>query len=259
MQLSSPHALPPHPRSVFALASVLLLTAAAHASVSEVITRSYFLTADGVISLSNISGNVEITAWDKPEVRLEAEKIASSDDALALLAVSIDMTPTSLTIKTEQKRKWKFWSLFNNSKVNYRLMVPAGVRLKKIDVVNSDNTVSGGRGPVDLDTVNGHIEATGLVADGRFETVNGSINAEYDSVNNAHSITLDTVNGSCTLRLPADATGHVNASTVNGRISCDFPVTLENTGRHSLQGAFGAGGPKIVLDSVNGGLHLKKK
>ena len=246
-------------RRSLASASAILLLTAAQASVTEVIKRSYPLTPDGVVSLSNISGSVEITAWDKNEVSLEAEKIASSDDALGLLSINIDMTPNSLVIKTEQKRKWKFWNLFNNSKVNYRLRVPAGVSLAKIAVVNSNITVRGVRGRVDLDTVNGRIVATGLSSDGRFDTVNGSIDVSFDSLKNVRRVGLDTVNGSCQLRLPADAGAHVSADTVNGRITCDFPIRLESSGRHSLRGSIGDGATEIVLDSVNGILRIDSK
>ncbi len=246
-------------RSILALGAALLLTAFSSASVSEVIKRTYPLTPDGNISLSNVSGTVEITAWDKNEVSLEAEKVASSDDALALLSISIDMTPNSLAIKTEQKRKWKFWNLFNNSKVNYRLRVPAGVSLAKIDVVNSDITVRGVRGRVNLDTVNGRIVATGLSAESRFDTVNGSIDVSFDSLKNVRRVVLDTVNGSCKLRLPADASAHVDADTVNGRITCDFPIRLESSGRHSLRGTIGDGATELVLESVNRSLHVDSK
>ena len=243
-------------RPFLALASAILLLTAAQASVREVIKRSDPLTPDGVVSLSNISGSVEITAWDKNEVSLEAEKIASSADALGLLSINIDLTPSSLAIKTEQKRKWKFWNLFNNSKVNYRLRVPAGVSLVKIDGVNSNLTVRGVRGRVNLDTVNGRIVATGLSADGRFDTVNGSIDVAFDSLKNVRRVVLDTVNGSCQLRLPAEAGAHVAADTVNGRITCDFPLRLESSGRPSLRGRIGDGGPEITLDSVNGSIHV---
>lgn len=246
-------------RSILALGAALLLTAVSSASVSEVFKRTYPLTPDGVVSLSNISGSVEITGWDKAEVSLEAEKIAASDDGLALIAVNIEMTPSSLTIKTVQTKKWKFWSLFNKSEVRYKLMVPAGARLQKIDVVNSNITVHGVRGRVNLDTVNGRIVATGLSADGRFDTVNGAIDVAFDSLKNVRRVVLDTVNGSCKLRLPADASAHVDADTVNGRITCEFPIRLESSGRHSLRGLIGDGATEIVLDSVNGSLHIETK
>ncbi len=244
---------------LLALVFTLLLLTVAHATVSEMIKRTYPITPDGVISLSNISGPVDITAWDKAEVSLEAEKIASSEDGLALIAVNIDMTPSSLTIKTVQKKKWKFWGLFNNSEVRYKLKVPANARLEKIDVVNSDITVRGVRGRTDLDTVNGRIKASGLANAGRFDTINGSISVEYDRLPASGRISLDTVNGSCTLRLPKDANARVDADTLNGHVSCDFPITLEKSGRRHLRGMIGRGDVEIRLDSVNGSLSIESR
>jgi DUF4097 and DUF4098 domain-containing protein YvlB len=89
--------------------------------------------------------------------------------------------------------------------------------------------------------------------------VNGSIMVAYATLPaKPDEISLDTVNGSCTLKLPANAGFTLDADTVNGRVSCDFPITLQKSGKHDLRGTVGAGGPSIELDSVNGSLTVAK-
>ncbi|MBI3886396.1 MAG: DUF4097 family beta strand repeat protein [Opitutae bacterium] len=252
-----------NPARLLLLPALLILTVAAHATVTENFSRSYPLTADGTVSLDTVNGDIEITGWDRPEVRVEAVKRARNADELKRLEILIDASPTRLALKTRQPKNsfGFFWFGHGNARgeVRYKLMVPAGARLQKIDSVNADITVTGVRGPVDLDTVNGRIRATGLAADGRFDTVNGSITASYDTLHDTRRVVLDTVNGSCTLRLPPEATGRVKADTVNGRIVCDFPIRLESSGRRSLRGVIGEDGPDLVLDSVNGSLRLEAK
>ena len=145
-----------------------------------------------------------------------------------------------------------------NGAVHYKLMVPAGAALQKIDVVNSGIRVTGLKGSVNLNTVNGSVEAEGLSGPGRFETVNGSIRVAYDSLAGQPDIRLETVNGGGTLKLPADAAFRLDASTVNGGTSCDFPITLEKTGKHELRGTVNGGGPTVHMESVNGGLSVKR-
>ena len=246
-------------RSAAVLAAVFTLATTAAAEVTEKISKTYAFNPDGVISLSNVNGDVEIVAWDRNEVSLEAVKAASSEDGLALINVEIDQTPGRLAIKSELRKKYKFWTLFNKSEVRFNLRVPAGVSLRRIDVVNSDVRVSGVRGYVDVDSVNGSIDAEGLSAGGHFDTVNGSIHASFNALGATDKIVLDTVNGSCTAVFPAGAAFTLKADSVNGRVSCDFPITIARSGHRHLKGAVNGGGATVVLDSVNGSLTVRSK
>lgn len=238
------------------LASLLGATAFAAGTVSEKITQTYPFNADGVVSLSGVNGSVEIIGWEKNEISLEAEKIASDAEGLAKMRVVIEHSPSHLQVKTEHERKWKLFGN-NRAEVRYKLHVPTTAALKKIAAVNASITVRGVSGYVDLDTVNGAIEAEGLASGGRFDTVNGSIRVSFRQVAASDRIVLDTVNGSCELTLPADAAFELKADTVNGRISCDFPLTLTKKGRSDLAGSSHGGGASVVLDSVNGALTVR--
>jgi DUF4097 and DUF4098 domain-containing protein YvlB len=245
-------------KTLLTLTLASLLTVAASAKVTEKFSQTYPLAADGSIHVGNVNGSVEIIAWDKAEVALEAEKSANNDEALARLHLKIDASPTRLKIKTEQDKSWKFWDSAN-AQVHYKLMVPAGVSLDKIDVVNSNIHVTGVKGSVNLDSVNGSIDAKDLAGPGKFDTVNGSIVVAYAALPaHADEISLDTVNGSCTLKLPAGAGFKLDADTVNGHVSCAFPITLEKSGKHDLRGTVASGGPTVKLDSVNGSLSVAK-
>ena len=244
-------------KSLLTLLAFSVLTLGTAAKVTEKFSQTYPLAANGTISLDNVNGSIEIMAWDKAEVSFEAEKRAKDDEALSHLHLKIESTASRLTIKTEYEKQWKFWKNAQ-AEVHYKLMVPAGVSLDKIDVVNASIHVSGVKGYVNLDSVNGSIEADGLAGASRFDTVNGSITIAYATLPPAEDISLDTVNGSCTLRLPANAAFHLDADTVNGHVSCDFPITLEKSGRHTLRGTVNGGTSKVKLDSVNGGLTVAK-
>lgn len=244
-------------RFVSVLAASLALAATAAAKSTEKIEQTYPFDPRGTISLSNINGDVEIEAWDRAEVSLYAEKIASSDDGLALIDLQIKRSPDRFEVKVEHRKKYKFWAMLNRSEVRFKLRVPAGVTLDKIDVVNSDVTVRGVTGRVNLDSVNGSLKADGLADGGRFDTVNGSIRASFTKLSAGDKVLLDTVNGSCTVTLPADASFDLDADSVNGSVSCDHPITIGKSGRRHLRGSINGGGAKVSLDSVNGSLRVK--
>jgi len=67
------------------------------------------------------------------------------------------------------------------------------------------------------------------------------------------------VNGGITLTAPADLSAELDASAVNGGIDSDFPVTVNGRiDRTHLRGKIGNGGRTLELETVNGGIQLKK-
>src|SRR4051812_34231982 len=149
--------------------ALLAFAPGAGASVTENFKQTYPLDANGTVHLDNVNGDIDIVAWDKAEVSLEAEKKGKTDADLAKVTLEIDSSPAKLSIKTKYAKDGWFGNV--NASVRYKLMVPAGARLQKIDSVNSDINVTGVRGSVDLDTVNGKITARGLANDARLDSV----------------------------------------------------------------------------------------
>lgn len=244
---------------LFLVAGLLTLAPAAHAAVTETFKHTYPLAADGTVHLENINGDIDIVAWDRAEVSLEAEKRGKTDEDLRKVTLEINSSPAKLSVKTKYAKKsgWLFGSI--NASVRYKLLVPAGARLHKIDTVNSDITVTGVRGSVNLDTVNGSITATGLAADARLDSVNGSLSAEFASLDGVNEVKLDSINGRARVTLPKGASARIDADSVNGRVSVDQQIRLGKARRHSLTGEIGTGGPSISLETVNGAISVKEK
>ena len=235
------------------------LAASAFAAFSETekFSQTCPLPANGAVRLSNINGAVDIVGWDKNEVLIEAEKSAKTPEELARIHIEVDPQSDRVVVKTVHD---KAGLLRNDARgeVRYHLKVPAGAVLEKIASVNSTVTVSGIRGAVTVATVNGGIRASGLSADASLETVNGSVRAQFAVVTAGQHISAESVNGSCELSLPANAGAHLDLSSVNGSTSCDFPVTIEKSGRHSLRGNIGNGAASVKAETVNGGIRIAK-
>ena len=234
------------------------LVSVAQASVTETFTQDCPLNPKGSISLDNMNGPVEIIAWDKAEVSIEAIKEASNEEGLKRIQIKVDCTPDQLVIKTEHEKTWKFWGTFQ-ANVHYTLHVPAGARLDKINTVNANITVTGVHGYVNLDTVNGSIHASGLMADARLDSVNGNLTAEFDSLELAQNVKLESVNGRVEIVLPKGASASISTQSVNGSTHVDQAIKLEKSGHLGVAGQIGTGGPTVRLETVNGKVSVREK
>lgn len=145
----------------------------------------------------------------------------------------------------------------NDVSVDFALRVPAGIALTA-RTVNGRVEVEDLTGPVSAHTVNGSVQvATSERAEAR--TVNGSIDVEMGSASWSEPISLETVNGSVTVTLPADVNAEVRASSVNGRVSTEFPLEVPRTwhgGR--ARGTLGSGGSSLDVETVNGSIRIRR-
>jgi len=242
--------------ATIALATLLtlLIAAPAYAEVSQDFHRTVPLSSSGTVSLSNINGDVEITGWSKNEVQIDAVKTARDQQRLDEMQIEVNSSGNSVEIETKYPHR-----LVNNNPgyVHYTLHVPQNARVDKIDLVNGSLTVQKISGEVNANLVNGKLRASDLAGTADLATVNGTVDANYASLNNVREIKLSSVNGSVDLLLPQSPNADVSASTVNGGISTDFPLTVKgHFVSKSMSGTLGSGGVQIELNNVNGSIHI---
>jgi DUF4097 and DUF4098 domain-containing protein YvlB len=216
---------------------------------------------NGDIEALQASGNqVEVTAVKKEGHRGYAEEVTfevlEHDGGVTICA----MYPNEPGKRENECREGGHGRMNvhdNDTEVDFTVRVPAGVDLVA-------RTVNGGietgalSGDVRAYTVNGSIE---IAAAGFAEanTVNGSIRASVGRADWSGDLDFQTVNGSITLELPADLNARVEASTVNGDMHTDFPLTIQGRwGPRSLKGTIGEGGRTLHLSTVNGGISLRR-
>lgn len=146
----------------------------------------------------------------------------------------------------------------NDTEVRFTVRVPAGVDFIGRSV-NGDVGVDRVAGNAVARTVNGSVtvEAAGWV---EAATVNGSIEAWMGTAEWDDDIEFQTVNGSITVYLPDGVNADVRASTVNGGMETDFPLTVQGRwGPRRLEGRIGSGGQELRLETVNGGIYLRRR
>ncbi|MDI1241670.1 MAG: DUF4097 family beta strand repeat-containing protein, partial [bacterium] len=227
---------------------------------TEKFEQSYPISAKGRVSVSNVNGSIEMIAWDRNEVRLEATKIADSKESLDLVDLRIDAQSNSFSVETEYKN-----ANWNNQRrkieVHFKVSVPRTAVLNEIETVNGSVVAADFTNITKISAVNGSVQASGLRGTVDLSTVNGTVLADFDRVEPASNIELSTVNGRINLLLPSDTNATVKADSLNGSITNAFGLPVrkgEYVGR-DLHGRLGSGDAQIKLDSVNGPLAINKK
>jgi DUF4097 and DUF4098 domain-containing protein YvlB len=147
----------------------------------------------------------------------------------------------------------------NNANVAFRVEVPAGVQFVGRNV-NGDVIATTLESDIEARTVNGSVEAssTGIVRAG---SVNGSVELVMGRSDWSDELAVETVNGKITITFVGDLNTEVSASTVNGGISSDWPLTVRGRfGPKRVSGTIGNGGGRtLALSTVNGSIELRRR
>jgi hypothetical protein len=228
-----------------------------------------FIAQGSAIEIKNVNGGLHAEASGSNEVEVVAVKrarrsnpedvrieVVTHADGVTICAVYPSREGAQPNVCAPGK-EGRMNTQNNDVNVEFTVRVPAGVRLIG-KTVNGDVEANRLNGPIALSTVNGSVTFS-TSASGRATTVNGTIRGELGRADWNDTLEFSTVNGSIDLTLPQDLSTDVKAQTVNGDISTDFPLTV--TGRISrrrLEGTIGGGGRTLSLETVNGGISLKR-
>ena len=233
------------------------------------ITKIDAQTANGRITLEGSDRNeVTVRAWK--EIRGRRTVAAEFAEKVEIYAEQIG---DELRVFTEHPPPPKGVNLA----VRYAIETPREVDVN-LRTVNGKIEVSGISGSIDATTVNDVIKLEGEAGPIRARTTNGSIKAEIDMLtNDAEFSTTDgsigvevhrgvapvtalTTNGSIDLTLSTDFAGQLDAEARRGRVHSDFPIPVVGKIRNKLKGEIGEGGEAVVkLRSTNGSIRLKRQ
>jgi DUF4097 and DUF4098 domain-containing protein YvlB len=250
---------------------VLLFTAVAALPAAAQDTWSWrkAVPAGRAIEIKGINGDVTATAASGSEVEVVARKSArrSDPDDVKLQVVEhgggVTICAMYPTPRGERENeclpgaRGRSSNRNNDVEVDFEVRVPRGVRFTG-KTVNGGVRATGLGADVIANTVNGsvHVSTAGLA---QAQTVNGSITVRMGRANWSETLEFETVNGGITLELPAELDADVSASTVNGSLSSDWPMTVRGRwGPRHMNGKIGNGGRELALQTVNGDIELRR-
>lgn len=248
-------------RKALTLTAILVLAAGAasawDSAYTETFDQTYSVDHGVSVGLDNINGDVVVEVWDRPEVRIYAEKSASSAERLELLEIQVRQSGGSLYVETHypNSRDLRPEDRRGSSKVEYTLTVPRFAEMDGIEMVNGDLRIDGVEGGISAETVNGMVAVRGAAGEIDVETVNGDIELRLGAAV-SNDIDASSVNGR--IEIYCTGSADVRAETVNGRLSNDVGIEVRK-GRYvgaSMNGTIGGGGPVISMETVNGAIYI---
>jgi hypothetical protein len=167
------------------------------------------------LALSNLAGDITVTAWDRNEVRVQAEHdrgdrlVAEVRDATVRLGMS---SPESSPAEVEWTLTVPAWLPLELSGVECDIMVSGMRSSVRAQNMRGDISVDACQGPLEANSVEGEVH----VSNARGTVTAGSINSIVRIVRATGPVEAQTINGD--IQLVKVESRNVDASTVNGRV-----------------------------------------
>lgn len=250
-----------------AAAATLLTGATLHAvELTEKFDKTF--AAKATVGVDNVNGSVTVQSWDRNEIRVEAEKTVdgsgeAAKTALKELRIDVREEGDSLRIRTIHPKDndggFFSWLAGNHvdANVRYTVTVPRRTNLD-LETVNGRIEAREIDGVMELETTNGKIEVARCAGRVSAETTNGGIVAQLNATSPGR-MELETTNGSVEIQLPAGFRANLDARTTNGSIKSDFPITIQGTmDRNRLSGSLNGGGEELRIRTTNGSVKILK-
>jgi hypothetical protein len=230
---------------------------------TERFEQIYSLNLNGSVRAANISGNIKVTTWDSPQVRLVAVKTASDAERMKDLTLQIESTADAFSVKAKYRQQDGddgYWDKRGHLSVEYELTVPRTAVIEKIASVSGNVAIDGSENETRASSVSGNVTGRNLGGKAKLSSVSGEVEADFSNVGAGSDIRLTTVSGSVDLKLPSYTGAKISASTVSGNISNDFGIEVDK-GKYvgnSMNGTIGDGSVEVKLSSVSGRVRVSK-
>jgi len=233
-------------RSVPIVAAFVALTAAAvsHAAPFE---RTVAAEPKGSVEISNVSGRVSVTGWDRSEVQVRGEL----GNAVERVDVSSNGSRTIIRVVLPRQTGWR------NGSADLDVRVPEQCALD-VSVVSATLQTSRLLGPQRLSSVSGDIRAELGGANFEGKTVSGDLLLAGNA--RPSDIRLSTISGDIVLQKSA---GEVDATTVSGDLQLELnpasSVRMRTTsGDLTLRGSLSKGAT-VDAQTVSGEVTLRAR
>jgi len=200
--------------------------------LEETIEQAYPISPDADISITNLDGTVQIYGSKKPEFSLQAIKKAYTAARLNGISVNVSPKQNSISVKTVMPPA-KNWSFSDRSgTVDYVVVVPQTSKISHLELKNGEILVTGlESGTVRATLGNGRLFVHNCFGDVHVIAATGALSLIYDWWNpRKFSAEARIVNGNAVAFIPGEASVHIMAEALNGKIDNDFNEQEERTG-----------------------------
>jgi len=208
---------------------------------TERFSRKVKLGRDGRVSVSNISGDIVVTAGSGDEVSIEAVKRTRGDQGrLAAVRIVVEDRAGRVDIRTEYDNSRAYRN--NNVSVDYALTVPNGASVD-VKSISGNVKVTSIRGAVRAETVSGNVTTTDTPKVEAAKSISGDVTLSGVSIDG--DLSAGTVSGTLTARgVKAHALelGSVSGDIVVTDVTCNRLSAKSVSGGFEYSGTITKGG-----------------
>jgi DUF4097 and DUF4098 domain-containing protein YvlB len=211
---------------------------------TERFSRRIRVGRDGRVSVSNIAGDIVVTAGGGDEVAIEAVKRTRGPQSeLANVRILVDERPGRVDVRTDHERNFTNRDgRGDHVSVDYTVTVPAGVGVD-LHSVSGNLKITGGRGPARLETISGDVVVTDTPKIELAKTVSG--NVTLSGVSTEGDLSLGSVSGNVVAQ-SVKAHG-LDLTSISGNlrvtdVTCDRLNVKSVSGGVEYSGAINRGG-----------------
>ncbi len=158
--------------------------------------------------------------------------------------------------------------------INLEIKVPQSGTLVLNTVNGGEISVTGLKGELELNNVNGDIKLLDISGSAIANTVNGDIKASFSSVTSDKPMAFSTFNGDVNLSFPPTMKANLKMKTDQGEVFSDFEVAIDKTAAAPVKsnsggtykiikdawvtGKINGGGAEVMVKSWGGDLYIRK-
>lgn len=219
--------------------------------------RELTMAAPSTFEVTVGNGSVALQGGSRRDLYVRARVVASARtmaDAKAL-AGQVNVRPQGGRLeadgpRTEDHKSW--W-------VSYRIDGPSQLNLRA-EASNGSVSIDGVRGTISAETDNGSVRLSDVGGNVKARTSNGSVTIDLNGSSwNGDGLDAVTSNGSLRVSMPRDYNAHLVASTENGTMRINRPVTVQGRIGKDIDTNLGRGGATLRFRTANGSLSIGEK
>ena len=230
--------------------AIALLCAMPLAQAATPFDETRALNPDAEVSLDNLKGLIEVTTWERNEIRIAGKRGEGTKDLL------IEGDAASLRIKIDypQSSGWFGWGREGEAS-ELRVTVPASVSVS-VDTVAAEVDVRGVAGrELSIESVSGRVTVTTAATDVSVETVSGDATVEARSA----ELQVESVSGDVDVR--GELADRVELEAVSGRLSLDSSGAAKHVTASVVSGDVSLrtrlqSGARLQAESLSGDLDV---
>lgn len=262
------------------------------AARAERIEQTFAATTETVVEVKNLNGQVDIRAWEQPQVRVVAVRRSQAVEThFEQAANRIHLHTHLLQAAAPASDRVVDYEIWAPTYVQVKVRVEAGtlqiegfnedvsveavaatVRLRHLGGHTEVNTLNGS---VQVERCSGRLEATSISGSLHFldtesrylvaSTTSGDISYEGD-FRRGGSYEFINHDGAIELRVPDTASFELNANSVQGEVISEIPLTSRPDGRvpqrsgmRSLLGTVHTGDAMVRATSFSGTIRVRRR